>query len=295
MSLKPDISVNRTMRKKTFDEKGLEYVGELMSSNIADMGRILKWNLKHDIKLYRMSSDMMPWMSEYSFEELPNFSRIQKQLTAIGKLVMKHGIRVSFHPGPHCVLGSMNPDLSRRARTIRTTILELNQHDAFMNLMGLPATHDYPINIHVRSTTPSKRDVCDHFVENFSKLSVSARCRLTVENDDKVSQYSVKDLYELIYDRTGIPICFDTFHFTCGSQDQTYEEALSMAASTWSCKPLFHHSSSRKLYEDADARVEAHADYVYDEIRYCGIDFDVDLEAKAKELAVLRYKKQYGG
>ena len=50
------------------------------------------------------------------------------------------------------------------------------------------------------------------FCENFNRLPDSVKTRLTVENDDKASMYSVVDLYEGVYKVIGIPIVFDYHH-----------------------------------------------------------------------------------
>ena len=77
----PKLKVNRGMVKKTFTDKGLVYAGELAEKNILDLYEIIKWNVKNNIFLYRMSSDMFPWMSEYELVELPNFKKIKSILS----------------------------------------------------------------------------------------------------------------------------------------------------------------------------------------------------------------------
>jgi len=288
-TLEKDNCVGKTLRKATFESKGLPYVGELISSNLQAMGNILRWNLDNDILLYRMSSSMIPMMGFYSLSDLPNYDEVCRRLKAMGKYVRKHNMRVSFHPSHFNKLGSMNSD------TVSSTIKELEVHGEVMDLMGLDRSHYYPINIHVGVANPSKAEICDNFCRNFELLSESVRNRLTVENDDKESLYRVSELYDLIYKRIGVPICFDTFHYSCISDDLSYDDSLSLAVSTWDCKPLFHHSSSRKLHEDCKSKDQAHADYVYDRINYGSYEFDVDLEAKEKELALLDYRKKIGG
>jgi UV DNA damage endonuclease len=89
-----------------------------------------------------------------------------------------------------------------------------------------------------------------------------------------------------------IPIVFDQHHFNYGQQDQSMEEALRLAHSTWDVKPLTHMSSPKTL-EDSTGLQTAHADYIYEEIQTFGLDFDIEIEAKAKDLAVLRYNEQF--
>jgi UV DNA damage endonuclease len=99
-------------------------------------------------------------------------------------------------------------------------------------------------------------------------------------------------LYDSVYKKIGIPIVFDQHHFNYGPQDQTMEEALKLALSTWKTMPLTHMSSS-KTHEDPKAVKIAHADYIYERIETFGLEFDCEIEAKAKDLAVIKYRQQF--
>jgi UV DNA damage endonuclease len=284
---KEHISVNRGMVKKTFEAKGLPYVSELVIENLKDTLKLLDYNISKNILVYRLSSDSFPWMSEYKFQDLPNFDTIQDYLTQIGNKVKDNDIRVSYHPGPFNVLASENP------KVVDKTVYELNQHAEIMDLMGLDKTHYYPINIHINTTKPSKEDAAARFVMNLGRLSRSCVSRLTVENDDSPNQYSVEDLYSMIYMQVGVPIVFDQHHFNYGPQDASMESALRTAHSTWGkIKPLTHMSSPR-THEDTTSIATAHADYIYEKIQTFGLDFDIEIEAKAKDLAVLRYINEF--
>ena len=286
-----DKCVNRTMRKATFQEKGHLYAGELAWKNLDDMIHILKWNLENNILIYRMSSDMIPWMSEYEFSDLPNFKQIKQKCQAIGNFAKKHNMRLSFHPGPFNVLGSNNQNVATK------TINELSKHADIMDLMGLDQSHYYPINIHVSATKPDKQTICENFCRNFSLLPKNVQLRLTVENDDKASQYSPEDLYNMIYKKIKIPITFDQFHYLCATdKPEQLQQALELSLSTWgSVRPLTHHSSSKRIEEnDPKIKATAHANYIYEPIQNFGHVFDTDLEAKAKDKAVLQYKNIFG-
>ena len=284
---KDKISTNRGMVRKTFDSKGLPYVSELVIENLKDTLKVLDYNISNNILVYRLSSDSFPWMSEYKFNELPNFDLIKDYLLQIGNKIKDNDVRVSYHPGPFNVLASENP------KVVDKTIYELNQHAELMDLMGLDQTHYYPINIHINTTKPTKEDASARFVMNFDRLSDSCKARLTVENDDSPNQYSVGDLYFMVYMQIGVPIVFDQHHFNYGLQDMSMEAALRLAYSTWDkIKPLTHMSSPR-TFEDDKSIQTAHADYIYEEIQTFGLDFDIEIEAKAKDLAVLKYRKDY--
>ena len=51
--------------------------------------------------------------------------------------------------------------------------------------------------------------------------------------------------------------------------------------------------SSPRTIEDNSARQIAHADYIYEEIKTYGLEFDIEIEAKAKDLAVIKYRNQF--
>ena len=278
------ITANRGMIKATFKTKGIAYASELALKNLRDLHRILEWNLKNGILVYRMSSDMFPWMSEYELIDLPNLDQIVEHLESIGDFIISNGIRVSFHPGQFDVLCSPNPSV------VEKTIKDLNQHSEIMTLMGLPKSNHFPINIHIGGTYGDKEAAAKRFCENFYRLNLDTRFRLVVENDDKATQYSVQDLYTLIHDVIGIPITFDYHHHRFNTSDLTEESALKLAASTWTpAKPLVHYSSCRRTFEDPTVIPRAHANHVYEKINTYGLDLDIEVEAKAKDLAVMKY------
>jgi len=282
------ITVNRTCRKITFKQKGMTHVSSLALQNIRDLIEIVKWNEQNGFKVYRMSSDMFPWMSEYELKDLPDFQKISTLLKGVGNLALKYGQRLSFHPGPFNVLGSPNPTL------VQKTIKELNQHAEIMDIMSLPQSHFYPINIHCNGVYGDKMATMGRWASNYLNLSKSAQARLVVENDDKGSMYSVKDLYEGIFSVVKVPITFDFHHHRFQTGGLSEKEAFELAMSTWhhhNVKPLFHYSSCRRTFENPESKAQAHADFVYEKINDYGHAVDIEVEAKAKEVAVLKYKE----
>ena len=280
-SQKPKITTNRGMIRKTFDAKGLSYVSELVLQNVRDLIQVIKWNEQNGIKFYRMSSEIFPWMSEYDFSDLPDYKKICTLLLGAGTLAKKYGQRLTFHPGPFNVLASPNDNV------VKKTIIDLNKHSQIMDLMGLSTTPYNKINIHVGGVYGDKASALQRWVDGFKLLDDNTRSRLTIENDDKESAYTVRDLM-FIHQNTGIPIVFDYHHHTCHPDGMTHKEALEMAMSTWpkDITPIVHVSEPRD-----DKNFRAHHDYVYNKIDSYGYDVDIMMEAKAKELAVLEYRK----
>ena len=282
---KPKITTNRSMVKKTFQQKGLEYAGELGLQNARDLFHILKWNNENGIKLFRLSSDFFPWASEYKFEELPQYHRIKTLLMGAGYFAKQNGIRITSHPGPFCVL------TSPRENVVQNTITDLEIHGKVFDLMGLSKTPYNKINIHCNGVYGDKISAMDRFCENFQRLSPSVQSRLTVENDDKESMYSVKDLM-YIHKKIGIPIVFDYHHHKFCTGGLNEEESLTLAVSTWpeGITPIVHYSESKSLHENnTKIKPQAHSDYIDRIPNTYGIDVDIMVEAKAKELAILPF------
>jgi UV DNA damage endonuclease len=278
------------MIKRTYADKGIVYASELALQNVKDLVKIINWNNKNGIKLFRISSDMFPWMSEYELSDLPEYNKIKNILRGAGKIAMDNGQRLTFHPGPFDVLASLTQ------RVVDKCIIDLNKHGEIMDLLGLPRDHSAPINIHVNTTQGGKNEAMERFCENFTLLNESVRTRLVVENDDKESQYTTEDLHEGVYSKVGVPVTFDYHHHWCHPGKLTQEDALKLAATTWpkNIKQLVHYSSCQMIHENSEqTNKRAHADYIYEYIETYGLHLDIELEVKAKELALQKYLKHY--
>ena len=282
------ITTNRGMRQKTFNEKGLDYVSELALQNVKDLVTIIKWNEEKDIKLFRMSSDLFPWMTYYEFTDLPDYTKIINLLKGAGILAEKYGQRLTFHPSHFNALGSPNPIVVEKA------IKELNKHGDIMDIMGLSTTVYNKINIHVGGAYGDKQATLKRWIDSYYLLNDSTQKRLTIENDDKANMYSVKELYKGISEQCGVPIVFDYYHHKFCTGGLTEQEALNLAISTWpkGITPCCHYSESRRdEHLDESIRAQAHSDLISSTICRYGNEVDVVVEAKHKELAVLNYYK----
>lgn len=281
---KSGVTTNRGCIQRTFKSKGLSYISELTLANVKDLHRVVQWNQEHGFKFYRISSCLFPWMTEYSFDDLPDWPKIQRVLKAIGDYVTLHNQRLEFHPSHFTILASPNP------KTVETSIKDLEQHSRIFDEMGLQPSHWNCLNIHVGGAYGDKESATKRWCDNFLRLSDNCRKRVVVENDDKANMYSVLDLYNMIHKKVGAPITFDIFHHTFCTGNLSAREAAQLAASTWKTAPLvIHWSSSMQKYEIPTAKSVAHAEYIYDEFQ----DWDTGgyfmCESKAKELSVGEY------
>tara|TARA_R110001592_G_scaffold116716_2_gene318236 strand:+ start:890 stop:1861 length:972 start_codon:yes stop_codon:yes gene_type:complete len=282
------VTTNRSMIKRTFQERGIEYASELALQNSRDLYKILVWNESNNFKFYRLSSDIFPWSSEYQLKDMPDYEEIRSTLKECGDFAHKHGMRITTHPGPFNVLGSPKPNV------VTKTIKELNTHSEVFDLMGLPATPWAKINIHVGGTYGGDFEgTAKRWCENFKRLDANTQKRVTVENDDKASMWSTQHLFDYIHSEIGIPIVHDIHHHTFCEGGLTQEEAMRLAASTWGdVRPVVHYSQSRSTeHNDPKIRSQAHSDSYWEYPETYGLEVDIMCEAKHKELAVMKLRE----
>ena len=287
MSLGKNVTTNRSMVKRTFEAKGLDYVSELALANSKDLLKILVWNKNNNIKFFRLSSAMVPWGDGLDLTTLKDYNEISTALRKAGDYAKANGIRITSHPGPFVVL------TSPKENVVEAAIKDLELHGKIFDLLGLSQTPYNKINIHCNGVYGDKLSAMDRFCENYLKLSDSVKKRLTVENDDKASMYNVKDLM-YIHNRINIPIVFDYHHHLFNTGDLSEEEALKLAITTWGdITPVVHYSESKALHEENNKlKPQAHSDYIKSLPNTYGLNVDIMVEAKAKELAILPFIKK---
>ncbi|HEY0768710.1 MAG TPA: hypothetical protein VGD31_00065, partial [Sphingobacteriaceae bacterium] len=128
LTLRPEhITTERTARMKTISEKGIEYAISLFSENVSDLKKIMKWNAKQGVKLYRISSNLAPHITNIFLmpkSKIRNWKNllyeipeeVQDRLAEIGSIAVRSGIRLTFHPGLHVTLSSTKPGVVNRAK-----------------------------------------------------------------------------------------------------------------------------------------------------------------------------------
>jgi len=285
MTMGKKVSTNRAMIKKTFESKGLDYVSELALKNSQDIIKILEWNRLNGIYFFRLSSAVIPWGDHIDLTQLKDYKQIKAELKKAGDFAKYHNMRINSHPGPFCVLTSPNESV------VTNTIADLELHGKIFDMMGLSKTTYNNINIHCNGVYGDKQSAMDRFITNFQRCSNSVKKRLTIENDDKGSMYSVKDLM-YIHQKTGIPIVFDYHHHQFCTGDLSEEQALKLAATTWpkGIRQEVHYSESKQLHEkNPKEKPQSHSDYIMVIPNTYELDLDIMVEAKAKELAILKF------
>jgi UV DNA damage endonuclease len=313
------IRTGRTMIDRKFKLGGLQLASDISLANARDLITILKWNEARDIRLFRLGSELFPRWNHYRLEDLPDIDAIAKHLRAAGDYAKAHGHRITTHPGPFHILGSPDPVV------VDNSIVSLERHSELFDMMGFAPSYENKINIHVGATYNDKPGTIARWLRNYDRLSDNLKARLVIENDDKASMYSVRDLYTMLHTEIGIPITFDYWHHTFCTGDISEQEAFFMARETWQrhgVTQCTHYSESRrveaqrllemvcekhnipmedlpkwptfaKMYSEfGKIKAPAHADYILSTPNTYGVDdLDIMVEAKAKERALLNINK----
>ena len=285
--LRDKVTTNRGMIKRTFVKRGVPYASHLALKNVSDIIKILEWNVEHDIRFFRLSSEIFSWSSEYDLKDLPDYEEICDKLKKVGDYAKEHSIRLTTHPGPFNVL------CSPRKEVVFNTIKSLETQGLIFDLMGLERSPYAKINIHVGGTYGFFQRTAERWVENYRKLSPSVQNRLTLENDDKASMWSVRDIHHLIHKKTGVPIVFDYHHHKFCDGGMSEKEALEMALSTWgSITPVVHYSQSKSEEQgDPKIRPQAHSNSYWKAFDLYGNNADVMLECKGKEQGLFKMRE----
>lgn len=284
---KNKVTTNRTMRKDTFQQKGLDYASEIALQNVKDLKTIIAWNAKNNIHFFRISSDIFPWASEYDLEDLKDFDAIEQTLYECGLLATENNMRLSMHPGPFNKLCSPNEQV------VQNTIRDLEIHGRIMDLLCQPRSPWAKINIHVGGAYNDKPMALANFNKNFERLSDAVKTRLTVENDDKESMFSTKELYDGVFKVIGIPIVHDYHHHTMCTGGLSQQDAVELALSTWgTVVPVVHYSQSRSVeHNDPKIKPQAHSDSYWEPIDTYGHRMDIMLECKHKEIGLFKMRE----
>jgi UV DNA damage endonuclease len=279
----------QTMTYKRFSslprDEAITILGDRILNNLEVTNELIKYCGDNDY-VYRVSSDIFPLITydeaNVSLEDLPNHDLIQDEFDNISKTIIETNVRVSCHPSEFNSLSSLTE------RVVEKTITELNFYSSFFDRVGLPADRSSPMNLHVHNNNGTREEISRRFYENFRKLDENCQARLTIENDDKLSCWSVKELVDIFHPITRIPICFDYLHHKCHPNNLTEREAINMCWDTWQTKPLFHYSESRP-----GNNPRAHCDIPTQPINTYGLTFDLDFEVKQKDLAIEKYQGLY--
>ena len=276
--------------KKLGKKAAMKILADRSLNNIKTIHAILQECAKNNWN-YRIGSNVFPLMThpdlDFTVDDFYNADEIHAEFDAASQTIINHNIRCSMHPDQFVVPASPNP------KVVDNSIRDLEQHAMIMDMLGLPQSYQAPINIHMNCYNDGKfSEVVDRLEKVLKRMSKSVTSRLVFENEDKGKSWTVYNLYEHLYKRTGIPITFDNLHHLCNSGGQSDKEAFDIAIFTWpkDIVPLFHFSESL-----AGKNPRAHADFptmlpsIYKNYED---ELHLDFEFKMKEIAINKISRE---
>ena len=274
----PNTNIRNVMQRNATPEKLME----VTAHNLAALERMIDYNRKNDIKLFRISSDLIPFGSS-PVNALPWWDIHAEAFQHIGAKIQKSSMRVSFHPGQYTVLNSPDENVVARA------ILDLAYHAKMLEYLGVDNQHK--IVLHVGGIYGDKKEALERFEQNFRRLPEAVRNRLIIENDDRL--YNIEDVLTLAH-RLHVPAVYDNLHHAInpppsGGTDPYW---IAEAKKTWKAadgNQKIHYSQ-----QALDKRPGAHADTINLETfltfheQLEDKQIDIMLEVKDKNLSAIK-------
>jgi len=273
--------------------------------SIGYLAAIFRYLDKKQIDMYRMSSDIAPYATH---PDLPQFhDQIREcaaELRDLGAEARRLSLRLSMHPSQFVVINSPDPEICRKS------IWDLQSQADLLDAMELGP--EAVLVIHAGGAYGDPQTSVERWVRAYEKLSEPIRRRLTLENDD--TRFSAANVL-WAHERTGVPLIFDLQHFCCLNPERLpLRPTFDRFIRSWPAgiRPKMHFSSPRTEMRQVE-RINrktgkketvlqapvwtGHADFnhPFEFIAFLrqveDLEFDVMLEAKAKDLALLRLRQ----
>ena len=272
--------------------KDLEKLNNIIISNLENLKQIITFNIKNNIKFYRLSSKLIPLATKKDVE-FDYIEKYKNYYESIGELITNNNLRIDFHPDQFCVLNSTNKEV------VDNSIEILNYHYKILEALNIK---NKVLVLHVGSNVFGKSKSLQRFINNFNKLPKYLQDSIAIENDDKV--FTIEDCLYLSK-KINIPVILDYHHFMCNHNDSNLSNYLEDIFSSWkNNNPKIHFSSPKNLTKKD---IRSHHDYINSDdfinflelIKNYNYDIDIMIEAKKKDEALfrlirmLKYKTNY--
>jgi UV DNA damage endonuclease len=266
-------------------KEGLGRLSEIILYNARSLKKAVEFCTANSIGSFRINSRILPLKTHpevgYETDDLPNATEIITLFEEVADLAGCNDIRLTFHPDQFTLLSSVDERITKQS------IQELLYHLEVAELLGVDT-----ITLHGGGGYGDKQSALQRVKKNIVKLPISLRQKLALENDDKV--YTPEDLLPLC-NEMNIPFVYDVHHHRCHPDNYNESEATERALATWNREPLFHISSPKDGWQGKV--IKSHHDFIdidIDDFPNCWkqLNITVEVEAKAKEIAVLKLQSQ---
>ena len=280
------IKFRRTTAKYTAtlsSEERMRHLSTICLHNARSLLEALQFCRRNGINAFRINSQILPLKTHpqhgYEIEALPQSTEIVNLFKNCKTYCRRHNLRTSFHPDQFILLSSPKPEVTHRS------IADLRYQAEVAEWVGADV-----INIHAGGAYGNKKEALTRLAGQIQSLPQNVRRRLTLENDDRL--YTPSDLLP-VCKKLKIPLVYDLHHHRCLPDGGNVEDTTHQALKTWNREPLFHISSPLNSWQDGNPR--NHHDYINPEDFpecWLNLDITVEVEAKAKELAVLKLMEE---
>ena len=268
---------NRTFRLKSYSEERLI---ETVENNLGCLIKILRFNVKHNILFFRITSDLIPFAS-HSICQFNWQQYFEKRFNSIGDFIRNHSMRISMHPDQFTLINPVDN------RVFENSVRELTYHAEVLDLMKLDTSAK--IQIHVGGVYGDKGKSMKRFVERFEKLDEIIKRRLVIENDER--RHGLEDCLQISAE-TGIPVLFDVLHHEVNNSGETMIEAFQLFTRTWKEKdglPMVDYGSQQEGSLKGKHRKSISSERFRNFLEETKpFDFDIMLEIKDKEKSALK-------
>ena len=288
---KPPVYASRKMIIRKIEEDGIDKLKEKIIQNLQDTLVMIDWNEENGIKVLRLSSELFPHKSNPKVVDY-DFDFAKDLLKQIGDKAKSYNHRITFHPGQYNVVGTPSEDMFQK------TIWDLKYHADVLDLMGMG--DDSVMVVHGGGVYGNKEETLDRWCEQFKKLPENVQKRLVLENCEKC--FSIEDCLK-VSKKIDIPVVFDTHHYECynilhpNEKFKPASEYIEEILDSWkrrNIKPKFHVSEqgSGKCGHHSDY-IEVIPEYLLEIPEKYGVNIDIMIEAKKKELSIFKLYQKY--
>lgn len=250
----PNASPSRRMTATAFmkiedRDAALRRLEQLGQENIHNTLRLLKHNRAHDIRLFRLSSRLIPLVGHESTEGWEPITPLRNSFRELGEYAIRNKMRMSFHPDHFTVINTP------REEVLHSSLRDLDFYVKMFEAMGLDRRAK--LVMHLGGTYGNKEASRQRFIDQYKRVPDKVKERLTLENDDKT--YTALETLE-VCEELGLPMVLDVHHHQVNNQGETVDDLWPKIAATWEgseLAPKIHMSSPKN-----DKDIRSHAEHV---------------------------------
>ncbi len=257
-----------------------ENLFNIIDHNLDTLEKIIDYNIKMNIRFFRLSSDMIPFGSS-EVNTLNWDILFEEKFQRIGEKIRENNIRTSMHPGQYTVLNSPNEDVVKRA------VDDLEYHNRFLNALGMDKTSK--IILHIGGVYGDKKSAIERFEKNYNFLTKEIKDRLIIENDD--ISYNIGEVLEIGL-KNNIPVVYDNLHNALLPTDENMNDRyfINLASKTWKDsdgKQKIHYSQSANAMRNGSHSKTIDLEE-FKEFLEIIPDVDIMLEVKDKNISAIK-------